>query len=266
MGMHSAEIGTFLSCVYCIFTLVQVVPLWLLCKCKRIPFKIKCTNISFLTSDLIISLIIATNQIVMAFSSSIYVHAIRTTMIRTCTTVYWATLTHIAADRAVSVISPLRYNYLLTNKHVKIWTLLNWIIPIIITCLSWIYIVINGEHSCESNTNFLFCAYAVQLSQLILSVIFCLMFILAQVSTVVLLHLNRNERHRQSGKLISRFTQVVLKLSILNFSFHLPFFIYEFLSLTDSIGSVETKWRRIIQSFGLLCHTTCSILTFRFCI
>lgn len=259
--MLTTIIGTCLTCAYCLVVVIQSVCLWLMCKCRRIPFKIKCTNISFLASDMVLSVCII--LIILSFWVD-DMHVIRVTVVRTCQSIHWATLAHVAADRAVSVITPIRYMYLLQNKHVKIWTCLDWIIPSSVTILSWIYTEVLEEQFCGANQHFFKCTQVVRIAHFILSLLFSFMFVSAQLATVVSLKLKK-KINLQSGNRISKFTYMLLKLSTMNFILYMPHFTHEILvaAREDFVG--ET-WLSVLQMFGLLGHTAGSLITCKYCI
>jgi hypothetical protein len=257
--------------VYGFITVTQCLTVWIVFKCKRIPFKIKCTNISFLVSDMAISFAIALSQTsILAFSTDdIILHVTRITAVRTCQTVSWATLAHVSADRAVSVITPFRYNYLLTDKHVKIWTFLDWTIPSIVTVLAWIYTILFVHKPCSSEKHFITCTHVVRFLHFVLSSMYSFIFISSQISTFVSVKARDKKAkvklNRQSGSRTSMFTRSLLKLSTVIFCLQLPFIIHEAVVgvYVEFIGS---KWQITLIILGSFCHNVSSIITSKFCI
>lgn len=269
--MVSLEIIGILVTTMCIFGVgCQALSLWTVCKCKKIPYKVKVANLSYLFSDLAITLSLTLTLLTLGIvGDNLLVHRIRICIVRIFFTASWATSTHIAVDRMVLVLMPHRYRALITVKTVKIWTTLDWTIPPITAgmCLIYSELVVSG--SCFHGTNFYDCTRVLRSVLLALCCIYGLVFLLSSLLVVVSLRTRtahfETRSSSQSNMLYNGFRKRLSRVTLLYFTLQSFFVVNEI--IVDYFPQYnKTTWRRILHLVVFFGYIAVFVVKFVYCL
>lgn len=250
----------------------QALSLWIVCKCKKIPFKAKVANLSYLVSDLTITLSITLSLLTLGiFEEDLHVHRIRICIVRIFFTVSWATSTHIAVDRMILVLMPHRYKALLNVKAVKIWTTLDWTIPPIAAgiCLIYSELIVSG--SCFHGTNFYDCTQGIRSVLLALCCFYGLVFLLSSLLVLVSLRTrtaqfeSRPRVQSQRNTIYDDFRKRLSKVTLSYFTLQ-SFFVVNEIIVDYFPQYTETTWRRILHLIVFFGYVVVFVVKFVYCL
>jgi len=119
----------------------DVFAIYIMKKCKRIPFQIKYLSISYILSDATGALVFVINQVVilMFMMSTDLTHNIRIVSVGIMLSVSWFSVAALSMDRAVGLKVNLRYATMVRRKTINITISIIWMFHIITMPFVMIY-------------------------------------------------------------------------------------------------------------------------------
>lgn len=255
-----------LSFCLCIF---QCIALFLLFKCRKLPFKIKWISISFVASGVVssVSFLVSMTEIQFFDTKYTLLHLIRASLVRSCYVIMWATLAHLAADCMIAIAIPHRYATILTSKVVKTWIILDWVVPCFGGGIPLFYIILFAPDSCDVEMHYIDCLKPVSTTLLVLISVYSAGFILFNALTI--LYLNRNtEKFTKNLERLNRilkFRRMLIKKTSVYFVLQTPFTIHEIFE-HFAPGILDSQLRSGILFFAFLCRCLSILIFARFCV